>query len=58
MVLAREKKEQYALYLPLSKGTFDKKGTVSKYTIISMKQKLMGGRGSGEYSTRVARAAA
>jgi hypothetical protein len=38
MVLTREKKEHYVLYLALSKGAFDKKPTVSKYAIVDMKR--------------------
>jgi hypothetical protein len=38
VVLTREKKEHYAIYLALSKGTFDKKPAVSKYAIVDMKR--------------------
>ena len=37
MVLAREKKGKYAIYISLRKGSLDKKGSVSKYEVVDLK---------------------
>ncbi len=37
MVLEREKKGKYALYIYLRKGALDRKGSVSKYEIVDLK---------------------
>ena len=37
MVLAREKKRKYTLYIALRNGSLDRKGSVSKYEIVDLK---------------------
>jgi hypothetical protein len=37
MVIAREKKGKYSIYIALRKGALDKKGSVSKYEIVDLK---------------------